>query len=76
LVLDNIHKTATVTGFEKWRLDDATNLYLEKEKLFLDEKDWQVVLVSWEGLNELKKWYPNYFWDTTEFVKILRNIVK
>lgn len=76
LVLDNINKTATVTGFEKWKLDDATNLYLEKEKLFLDEKDWQVVLVSWEGLNELKKWYPNYFWDTTEFVRILRNIIK
>jgi hypothetical protein len=76
LVLDNVSKTITVTSFEKWKLDNATDLYLQKEKMFLDEKNWQVVLVSWEWLKDLQRGYPNYFWDTTEFVKMLRNIIK
>ena len=76
LVLDNVSKTISVTSFEKWKLDKATDLYLQKEKMFLDEKNWQVVLVSWEWLKDLQRGYPNYFWDTTEFVKMLRNIIK
>ena len=37
LVLDNVSKTITVTSFEKWKLDNATDLYLQKEKMFLGE---------------------------------------
>ena len=47
--------------------------YAELETGFKDNKDKDVVLVSAESVHGLKKAYPNYFADTTEFSK---NIVR
>ena len=35
-----------------------------------------IVLVSAESIKDLKKAYPNYFSDTTEFGKILKRVYK
>ncbi len=74
LVLDMIKKSIHIWWFKKWELSQATDMYLKEEKNFRDEKKWQVVLVSAEWLKELKKWYPNYFWDTVEFIRMLKII--
>ena len=76
LVLNIKEKTIFVNWFKSWELDKATNLYLENERKFVNENDWQVVLVSWEWLKELKRAYPNYFWDSSEFIKLLHNIMR
>jgi hypothetical protein len=52
-------------------MDIATEKYLEKEK----EKKNNVVLVSATSLNNLKKAYPNYFADSTLFVKTMNSII-
>lgn len=76
LVLDIRKKNILVHGFKKWELTEATDLYLSYEREFTSEKDGQVVLVSWEWLRQLKKAYPNYFWDSSEFIKILESYLR
>jgi len=76
LILNIKEKVVNVQGFKSWELDMATELYLKNERKFKNEDDWQVVLVSGDGLKELKRAYPNYFWDSSEFIKLLHSVIK
>jgi len=53
------------------QLDLASKEYAEKETEFKDNTDKDVVLVAASSIHSLKKAYPNYFADTTEFSKNL-----
>ncbi len=75
LILNIKEHTIKVRGFEKWHLEEATANYLEEEKKFKDENVWQVVLVAWESLLALRHAYPNYFWNTKNFLSHLKTIL-
>ena len=45
-------------------------------KKYLNDKNVEIVLVSVDDMDNLKKLYPNYFLDTQEFVKLLDIIDK
>lgn len=69
-------KTLSVRRFAESRLDQANNEYSKLEKKYLNDKNTEVVLVSVDDINNLKKLYPNYFLDTQEFMKLLDSIDK
>lgn len=64
----------TVTGFGSGEIDRANEMYLEAEKhLETNPSDGaQVVLVSAESIESLRRAYPNYFLDTRTFIEEVR----
>jgi len=65
------NKTLTVKRFTASKLEQANSEYSELEKKYLNDNNTEVVLVSVDDINNLRKLYPNYFLDTQEFVKFL-----
>ncbi len=65
--LDISNRHIQIYTFDKDQLDIATQKYSELEKKADNTVD--VVLVSVENINTLKKAYPNYFLDVREFVE-------
>lgn len=53
--------------FNKYQFEYATNEYLKLEKT-INENENAVVLVSATSIKTLKKAYPSYFLDTSEFI--------
>lgn len=76
LILDYSVKTVTIRSFGREKLDEANEAYTEAEKLVLNGEPLQVVLVSTGSVKNLRKAFPNYFLDTTEFIKALARIEK
>ncbi len=73
--IDIEKKKINITVFEKKSLDAATKEYLENEKSIKDSNSKNaVVLVSANSMRSLKKAYPSYFLDTSEFVNTLEKI--
>jgi hypothetical protein len=70
LILDTIKNTLNVTPFREDQLREAEARYLIAEKESGESR--QVVLVSVQSLGVLRKAYPNYFADTTDFVSAVR----
>jgi ppGpp synthetase/RelA/SpoT-type nucleotidyltranferase len=64
-----------IRRFPSGRFKQATEQYADLEKEFKDNKNRDVVLVSAETVHGLKKAYPNYFADTSEFSKNLEKII-
>lgn len=55
----------------------AESDYASIEKLIAKEnKDWDVVLISLNNINFLKKAYPNYYLDSHEFTKRIENLME
>lgn len=75
LILNLQENTIIVNWYKSWELEKATLDYSTWEQKFQNEADGQVVLVSWESLKILSDAYPNFFWDTKEFVKLLENSI-
>jgi len=65
-----------VMRFSQNDIDLATQKYAELEKEFKNNSEKDVVLVSAESVHGLKKAYPNYFADTTEFSKNIERILE
>lgn len=59
--------------YNKQQFEEATNEYLKLEKL-IDERKNAVVLVSATSIKTLKKAYPSYFLDTSEFISAIEKI--
>ena len=74
LILNYKEKLLRVRGFAPEQIDLATKVYdnIEAE----NNPDVDVVLVSAVSFDDLKKAYPNYFADISEFVKIMRRILE
>jgi len=66
-------KHVTIEKFKKGQFSTASNRYLELEKS-IKENENAVVLVSATSLKSLKKAYPSYFLDTSEFINALEKI--
>ena len=61
----------SITAYAKSALRFATQAYKELELSTADTPGADVVLVSADDLKALKRAYPNYFADTTEFLKMV-----
>lgn len=76
LLLEIDQSNIKVMRFANNQLEAATKKYDELEKEYQDNPNKDVVLVSAESVNSLKKAYPNYFADTTEFSKNIEKIIE
>jgi ppGpp synthetase/RelA/SpoT-type nucleotidyltranferase len=71
LELDLNKASIRTTAFSEERLQEANEAYLNAEKRITDDPRFQAVLVSVDGLSELRKAYPNFFLDIKEFLSEL-----
>ncbi|TXF77346.1 RelA/SpoT domain-containing protein [Chryseobacterium sp.] len=71
--IDTEKKGVTINVFNKSKYELATQRYLEIERAIDDSKS-AVVLVSATSFKDLKKAYPSYFLDTSEFLNALEKI--
>lgn len=72
IVLDYSIKRVKVYDFKSSELEIATKIYMQLE----NEANKNVVLTSANSFNTLKEAYPNYFADISEFIKMVREIIK
>lgn len=74
--LINIHlkkKIVNIQTFKKRDFEMASEQYLRLEKSIKDNEN-AVVLVAASSIKSLKKAYPSYFLDTSEFISALEKI--
>jgi len=75
LELDIGREDLFIQPFEANQEEQATKEYSQLEKKYKDQKDYDIVLVGLDAAKDLKKAYPNYFIDTKDFVKELKEIL-
>jgi hypothetical protein len=74
LSLDPIKERLSVFGYMKNDLDRASEEYLKIEREIAGN-NFDVVLVSAESLEALRRAYPNYYLDTTIFLDLVKDTV-
>lgn len=72
LQLDTKNKNLLITGFQVSQSKMAEERYLEAEKDLANNPGADAVLVSVNEIRYLQRAYPNYFADTTEFIKTVQ----
>lgn len=75
LTLEIDKSNIKIRSFPSENFEEATKQYANLEKEFQDNKDRDVVLVAAESIKGLKKAYPNYFADTTDFSKNIERVL-
>ena len=75
LELDIIRGRLNLSGYSKNEEELAISDYEKVEKRNQGKKEYDVVLVGADTINDLKKAYPNYFVDTREFLEHLKKIL-
>jgi putative GTP pyrophosphokinase len=68
-------KVVNIKSYKKKEFEKASNDYLEIEKT-IDTNNNAVVLVFSGSIKSLKKAYPSYFLDTSEFISALEKIIE
>lgn len=76
LELDIGREDLFIQTYEAKQEEQATKEYAKLEKKYKDQKDYDIVLVGVDAAKDLKKAYPNYFIDTKDFVKELKEILE
>lgn len=76
LTLDLEKKSIMISSFGQQRLEEASTAYADIETKIKNGANLQVVLVSTSSIDMLKKAYPSYFLDTTNFISRVREISK
>ena len=66
-------KNVTISTYKKSDFEIASDEYLDLEKK-IEGNENAVVLVAASSIKELKKAYPSYFLDTSEFISALEKI--
>ncbi|HEX4854835.1 RelA/SpoT domain-containing protein [Arenimonas sp.] len=75
VTLDPLQREVSVVGYKKRFFAAANNAYLAAEGSLPEATTKQVVLVSVSSITALKKAYPNYFLDTQDFLREVRNLI-
>ncbi len=75
LELDILGHKLNVSTYTKEGEQKAIDDYAALEKRHSGKKDYDVVLVGVDNVKDLRKAYPNYFVDTSEFISYLKKIV-
>jgi hypothetical protein len=70
------HHKVTVRRYKAKQSEEANRVYTELESKIPEDSATQVVLVSVENINALKRAYPNYFLDTNTFSQIVERVLK
>lgn len=74
LDLDTNTKEVKIIGYKSNELENASSKYLELERSIISGQSGRdVVLVSVDSLEALKKAYPNYFLDTHRFIQAVKH---
>ena len=76
LSLDAASSRLNIIGYKNQELGRAEEDYGNFEKQARENPMNDAVLVSVESIKSLKKAYPNYFADTTDFLRLVRLVVK
>lgn len=74
--LDVDKKAVQIKSYGRRRVDEANEEYTKLEEEIARGKNMNIVLVATSSIDALKKAYPNYFLDTGDFIKQLKNIKK
>lgn len=75
LMLDTALSKITFSRYPQTGLVAANERYAELEQEYKDDPTKDVVLVSATSIHDLKKAYPNYFSDTTNFSRYLSKVL-
>lgn len=75
VVLDLERRKTQVIGYSKDELPKAAEEITRIEQQTADNPNIDAVLVSVDSLTALHKAYPNYFLDTTAFMKVLAEVL-
>ncbi|MPR36303.1 RelA/SpoT domain-containing protein [Salmonirosea aquatica] len=75
VVLDVKNKEVRIKTYSRTAIEEASADYLKEETSITDSNKRQVVLVSSNSLDSLRKAYPSYFLDTQEFIRTLKEII-
>lgn len=76
VVLDSLNHHVSVKPYDRDSFSKAIADYSEIELEVTKGKNVEPVLVSSGSINSLKSAYPNFFLDTSEFSKILADIIE
>jgi hypothetical protein len=76
LVLNSADRSIRVMSYRADQLELALNNYIEEEKKWKDDASVQVVQVAVEDIEALQAAYPNYYLDTDEFLKAMRQAIR
>jgi len=74
--VDLINKLVNVKYYTNAELEKANEDYTNVEREINSGSNMQAVLVSTDRISQLKRAYPNYFLDTTDFLKQMQTIEK
>jgi hypothetical protein len=74
--VDTLKSTVKTTFFKQEDNKNAEKMYIEAEKLSAEKSHIVVALVSTTAVGGIKEAYPNYFADSTEFLKYLLFVTK
>ncbi len=75
LHLDPEANRVRLTAYRAEESEKASNEYLAVERAIAEAPGAEAVLVSVQSLTALRRAYPNYFLDTTEFLKALAKAI-
>lgn len=76
LSLDNFKERLSIRSYGHRELFRATEDYAKKEKEIRLKADNDAVLVSVKSIGDLRRAYPNYFADTSVFIKELEKALR
>jgi Region found in RelA / SpoT proteins len=76
VVLDTSKHTFQTTGFRMEELEKASEAYLAIEKQTASNPNIQGVLVSLNSVHAIRTAYPNYYVDTSAFIRALRFAIR
>lgn len=76
IILNSLKGTVAVKSYPKNAIQRASKDYLAIEKRIQNGEQIETVLVSAGDFRELKKAYPNYFFDMQGFIKNIEKIIQ
>jgi hypothetical protein len=74
LRLNTVTKQIYGEFFDEYSSEEASERYSFYERTIANNKQWVIVLVSSNAVGGIKQAYPNYFADSTDFLKYLNVI--
>ena len=76
VILDSQNKKVQIRPYAKAALEEATAAYTEAENRVKRGEPLEVVLVSAGPIESLRRAYPNYFLDTDDFIRKVRQVIR
>lgn len=76
IVLNSLERQVQLTGFDRDSLDKALDAFYRAEKEAAEGKAIEPVLVSAGPISTLRRAYPNFFLDISEFVRRVEKVLE